>query len=367
MNLLFKINCFIFAPLLFLPHVGAAKEILLNAVPLTMPQHLMRHYCFMRYKPTVGEKYGMLTILSDQNFSGKGEVKKFLLKCDCGNELLVRIGDFRSGNTRSCGCAKHLSKDKKTSLIQDYFSGISYENVANKYGISLSYAFKIVNKNHIGRTTSEAAREYSLNENCFSFATPESLYWAGFFAADGCVTKDGVHSKSIRLALKGSDIEHVILFRDFIGSNKPIEGTKKGLAATSANSVKISRDLELFGVTERKSLTYKPTEICLSSPDFWRGMVDGDGGVYTDKRGNLSVMLCGSYGAVSGFLDWVKSFTNTKSSISKQRNIWRVYIYCIHAERVLQKFHENNGVSLARKKDTALGYMVSKRRKELYI
>ena len=62
MNLLFKIKCFIFASLLFLSHVGAAKEILLNAVPLTMPQHLMRHSCFMR-KIEIGEKNYLLTLV----------------------------------------------------------------------------------------------------------------------------------------------------------------------------------------------------------------------------------------------------------------------------------------------------------------
>lgn len=368
MTLTFKIKSCIFASLSFLAHVGAAQEIVLNAMPLTMPQHLMRHFCFMRYKPTVGDKYGMLTIISDENFSAKGEVKKFLLKCDCGNEVLVRIGDFRSGNTKSCGCMKHLSSDKKQSLISDYIGGLSYSQVSAKYGISLSYAFKILNEGHIGRSRSDGARIYKLNENAFSKPTPDSLYWAGFLAADGCVTKDGTYSKLVSLTLKDSDADHVKAFAEFIGTDRPLINRRTQVGVTVAvNSVKIANDLINFGITERKSLTYQPTEICINSSDFWRGMVDGDGGVYIDKNGYISVMLCGSYGAVSGFLGWVKSFTSTSSSIQKNKNIYRVYIYGVHAERVLQRFHRDNGISLPRKKMVAIDYIQSKRRKELYI
>lgn len=30
-------------------------------------------------------------------------------------------------------------------------------------------------------------RKYNLNENCFETLTPESAYWIGFIAADGCI------------------------------------------------------------------------------------------------------------------------------------------------------------------------------------
>lgn len=44
--------------------------------------------------------------------SGKKHRIRWLARCDCGNEIVSRTAAFRSGDTRSCGCARRLSLQK---------------------------------------------------------------------------------------------------------------------------------------------------------------------------------------------------------------------------------------------------------------
>ena len=53
-----------------------------------------------------GERYGMLTIVREVEPVGSKHkrVRRFLCRCDCGNEIICRLPNLKSGTTRSCGC-----------------------------------------------------------------------------------------------------------------------------------------------------------------------------------------------------------------------------------------------------------------------
>lgn len=59
------------------------------------------------YINLVGERYGKLIVVSliDDVASAKVPTR-WLCKCDCGNEVVVRGYNLRSGGTKSCGCAQ---------------------------------------------------------------------------------------------------------------------------------------------------------------------------------------------------------------------------------------------------------------------
>lgn len=57
----------------------------------------------------IGDKYGLLTVLKSHNLAGSNGVSRWVCRCDCGNEKIVRLGNLRNGHTKSCGC----QKDKK--------------------------------------------------------------------------------------------------------------------------------------------------------------------------------------------------------------------------------------------------------------
>lgn len=56
-----------------------------------------------RAKMPPGARYGKLTIIKEIEIAD-GQPSRFLCKCDCGNESIVRGDTMRRGGARSCGC-----------------------------------------------------------------------------------------------------------------------------------------------------------------------------------------------------------------------------------------------------------------------
>jgi hypothetical protein len=56
----------------------------------------------IRAKDMINQKYGKLTVL--ERAGSKNGSAFWKCRCDCGNKIIVRGDQLRSGNTRSCGC-----------------------------------------------------------------------------------------------------------------------------------------------------------------------------------------------------------------------------------------------------------------------
>lgn len=65
-------------------------------------------------KDLTGKKFGRLTALE---YSGDG---KWLCKCDCGNNKIVRSSHLTSGHTKSCGCYKSDLARKRADAIRKH-------------------------------------------------------------------------------------------------------------------------------------------------------------------------------------------------------------------------------------------------------
>lgn len=63
-----------------------------------------------RYIDITGKRCGRLTVIREVGNDGRGE-KKWLCKCDCGNETIVKSSKLRNGITRSCGCLQKEMRD----------------------------------------------------------------------------------------------------------------------------------------------------------------------------------------------------------------------------------------------------------------
>lgn len=71
-----------------------------------------------RVDSLVGKKFGRLTVVSrEENIrsnTGRSHVM-YMCKCDCGNSVVIKAENLRSGNTKSCGCLeKEINKEKST-------------------------------------------------------------------------------------------------------------------------------------------------------------------------------------------------------------------------------------------------------------
>lgn len=80
-----------------------------------------------RVESLVGKKYGRLKVISrEKNIrseSGRSHVM-YMCQCDCGNYLVVKAENLRSGNTKSCGC---YCKDRTKETSKKH--GLTHTNL----------------------------------------------------------------------------------------------------------------------------------------------------------------------------------------------------------------------------------------------
>jgi hypothetical protein len=203
-------------------------------------------------------------------------------------------------------------------------------------------------------------RKCKLNENAFDEVTESSAYWIGFLMADGCINLKKNRQPSVSLRISERDIEHVEKFRSFLESTHKISvyenkryNTNGKLASIAVTSSKLVLDLEKYGVTARKSLTAKACEELEQNPNFWRGMVDGDGYIYTTFNNLPAIGLCGSENIVKQFENFVKQAAPNCQATPRHRKIWQFQTSGKHAYLILKELYQNTSVSLDRKQTLA--------------
>lgn len=71
------------------------------------------------FKDIVGERFGKLTVIKEAGINNSREIK-WLCKCDCGNEIIVRGSSLRNKTTQSCGCLQKEIISKYTKERWEY-------------------------------------------------------------------------------------------------------------------------------------------------------------------------------------------------------------------------------------------------------
>ena len=92
-------------------------------------------------------------------------------------------------------------------------------------------------------------RKYYFTSGIFDHETAETLYWAGFLAADGNVSD----RNTITLSLKSGDALHVEKFQRFLSTASPVKRYKKS-AILRITSKELSKSLSVFNIVPRKNL-----------------------------------------------------------------------------------------------------------------
>ena len=82
-------------------------------------------------------KYGRLTVV--KTIANKGEPKKCLCKCDCGNVKVVSMSNLISGKTKSCGCLRREVARERRLLHNKYYiqDGVAHVSATNTGNIFL--------------------------------------------------------------------------------------------------------------------------------------------------------------------------------------------------------------------------------------
>ena len=185
--------------------------------------------------------------------------------------------------------------------------------------------------------------------------SPEAKYWVGFLLADGCISNNKGYPQ-ISLGLKFEDAEHVRKFARFVGVLE-----ESVIAFDSFNNfgrnhgVKLSftgkgliPQLAKYGVVPRKTKTAAVPPTLGQDPDFWRGLIDGDGSIRRD-RGYNYIQLDGTFAIVEGFSDVCYAITGLRPAIIPHASIFRAGLNSAKATKLLKWLYYPGAVALERK------------------
>lgn len=189
---------------------------------------------------------------------------------------ITQRATIKFGLKKNNGLPNNVSVE---DLIKSYKELGSTRKVALRFGIHKSKIGYYLKKAGV---TNKPIR-YSHNETFFDKDTPESFYWAGFMAADGCI-KEKSNSKIVSIGLAIKDYNHLQKFKDTVKFTGPIS-TKTDNKSVEINiySIKLAQALKRFNVVPRKTHIYDFPEWLEDHPlvnHFMRGYNDGDGGFY---------------------------------------------------------------------------------------
>lgn len=266
------------------------------------------------------------------------------------------------------GYVSPLPIDDALQLVADHVAGASLDVVAEKFKISKGGAFRIVKRHGAskGRGT-RRRRGYTLNEGAFDALTPEACYWMGFLFTDGSVRQDAWGAADIGCNLAACDRGHLEKLLAFLGSNHAITeipAATRIIRGEIANcgpavgikirSKRLVAALLAAGMEPRKAKR-APCAALVASRDFWRGSVDGDGGVYDNSSAGLTAMLCGQIALIESFRGFLLVNDLQVPAIGKTRSgIFRVQFTGDGATGVIEHLYRNACTFLDRKHAIAI-------------
>lgn len=221
----------------------------------------------------------------------------------------------------------------KGKLIELYANNKkSLEDIGNLYKVSRVAIYKKLKKYGVKQRSKSQARIeaqkqgklpqqfFEINESFFSNWSPEMAYVLGLVITDGCISQSG----TVSLCMNDKDLLEKV--KEAMGSAHKITSSKhqKGLYYYHFSREKMVEDLEKLGVVPRKSLIVKFPEVPQEYlSDFIRGVFDGDGSVFYDKRRPKfplrSKFVSGSKDFIEGLEEGLEFLGMPKRTIYRQK------------------------------------------------
>lgn len=191
-----------------------------------------------------------------------------------------------------------------------------------------------------------------INHQAFDDLTPEALYWIGMLYSDGHIEQK--KEASIELTLHEQDETHLEKFKQFLKSNRKITKGKDGCKRLRVNSQRLRDKLVELGFTSNKSTIIVPHDLLKNSKDFWRGCIDGDGGIYKHVYvgTTLHITLCGTLETIFEFAIFCNKYIEIKDKYptkSNGKNLYQISYYGQDAKKIADYLYKDATVYLDRK------------------
>lgn len=214
-------------------------------------------------------------------------------------------------------------------IINMYKSEMSFKEMVSIIGLSDRAIRNVIYKHGITINREQYSgqpRKNKVNEDFFKIWTQEMAWALGLFVTDG-----HIHNKyhSIYFSQKDERILHLIA--EYMEADYVLTafGKTKTTPTLIINSKEIKKDLELMGITAKKSLILPfpnvPKEYLAS---FVRGVIDGDG--WVQKSGYVMNVTSASAnfanGLLSVFEEWELRTEITVEKTKLGKLIYRVWV-----------------------------------------
>ena len=247
-----------------------------------------------------------------------------------------------------------FSEEELADIKEMYQNKVSSVKIGEKYHVGHKVILKALRKLGVEISQKKMVRKYDLNERYFELIdTPEKAYILGFLYSDGAVNSS---KSTVSLSLQESDVAILERIRTEIKSERPLEyldySQKHDFGYNYLNqyrllmfSADMCADLADKGVIQNKSLKiefpeWMPPELI---PHFIRGVYDGDGSVYCQKKSESNHAVTVTITATESFCKSLQSICKDALGInagiydaSCHNGVTRVFT--ISGRRVAKKF-----------------------------
>jgi DNA invertase Pin-like site-specific DNA recombinase len=193
-----------------------------------------------------------------------------------------------------------------------------------------------------------------LDHEAFDVITEDAAYWIGFLFADGCVFRGRSGAPRVQVRLSEVDTGQLVKLRRFLGSTNVIGSSPPGnyggyrsraSVCLTVNSQRLAERLLQMGRYEGPIAPELVT-----SRHFWRGVVDGDGSIYTLKTGYYGIGLVGSQRLLDAFLGFLRERNlSGRMTVKPHKSIHGVSTAGHLAELIIDELYRNATTALARK------------------
>ena len=203
-------------------------------------------------------------------------------------------------------------------------------------------------------STSCSRRKYKINEEFFDSLTSLSAYWLGFLYADGYQ-----NSAELIVHLSKKDHYHLLMLKNDMNSEHPI--VERNGIWLRVGSKKLCLALNTLGCVQAKSLIVKfPLLDDVLLPHFIRGVFDGDGCAYINKKGYIR---CTIYSGSTDFANDLQTCLGKfgiKAYLRQQGNGWVIDIATSSMDKFAKLLYACDVRSLSRKKIKITSWLVKK-------
>lgn len=255
---------------------------------------------------------------------------------------------------------RHIPFAVKSQIPRLYHEGVLRLDIAERLGISDKTVTRELTR--VGTDLFDGPHgnaKYHLNRYVFDQLLPETNYWLGFITADGSI--DTLRNR-LRIGLSRRDEEHLEKLKGYLQYDGPLyydvraagNGRKHPSCQLHVGCRYLIRRLHDLGLTDKCPQRIPHIDL-LYDRDFWRGVIDGDGGVYIYRYARFTqyiVLLAAWSGLADCFAEFCRSL-GLKSRTRRSRNIYDVRLKSTNARRLAAYLYQPGDVTLSRKAKVA--------------